>query len=118
MRKFAVLMAVGMAIALLGASPLQAAGVFIVSPKGVEAFEGAKAGFIQMAYGVQMPGLNPKTVDLDGSAADDAALSALAAQNPRWSSPWAPRRPGRSGRPCPRSGSSTAWCTSPSPRAS
>jgi ABC-type uncharacterized transport system substrate-binding protein len=82
MRKVAVVMAVGMAIALLGATPLQAAGVFVVSPKGVEAFEGAKAGFIQMAYGVQMPGLNPKTVDLDGSAADDAALSALAAQNP------------------------------------
>jgi ABC-type uncharacterized transport system substrate-binding protein len=82
MRKVAVVMAAGMAIALLGASPLQAAGVFVVSPKGVEAFDGAKAGFIQMAYGVQMPGLNPKTVDLDGTAADDAALSALAAQAP------------------------------------
>jgi ABC-type uncharacterized transport system substrate-binding protein len=54
----------------------------LVSPKGVEAYEGAKAGFIQMAYGVQMPGLNPKAVDLDGTAADDAALSALAAQAP------------------------------------
>ncbi len=82
MRKLAVVMAAGMAIAFLGASPLQAAGVFVVAPKGVEAFEGAKAGFIQMAYGVQMPGLNPRTVDLDGSAADDAAISALAAQNP------------------------------------
>jgi len=82
MRKVVVVMALGMAIVLLGATPLRAAGVFVVSVKGVESFEGAKAGFIQMAYGLQMPGLNPRSVDLDGSAADDAALSALAAQAP------------------------------------
>ena len=82
MRKRAVFKALGVAIALLGGVSSQAAGVFIVSQKGVEPFNGAKAGFLQMAYGVQLPGFNAKSVDLDGTAADDAALSALAAQNP------------------------------------
>jgi len=82
MRKRAVVAALGLAIALLGGVSVQAAGVFIVSQKGVEPFNGAKAGFIQMAYGAQLPGFNAKSVDLDGTAADDAALASLAAQNP------------------------------------
>lgn len=82
MRKRAVFTALGLAMALLGGVSAQAAGVFIVSQKGVEPFNSAKAGFIQMAYGAQLPGFNAKSVDLDGTAADDTALSALAAQNP------------------------------------
>lgn len=82
MRKRAVVAALGLAIALLGGGSVQAAGVFIVSQKGVEPFNGAKSGFIQMAYGAQLPGFNAKSVDLDGTAADDAALTALAAQSP------------------------------------
>ncbi len=74
--------ALGLVLSLAAAAPAYAAGVFIVSYKGVEAFESAKAGFIQMAYGVQLPGFNPKAVELDGTAADDAALSALAGQSP------------------------------------
>lgn len=74
--------AFGLALALAASAQVSAAGVFIVSHKGVESFEGAKAGFIQMAYGVQLPGFNPKAVELDGSAGDDSALAALAAQNP------------------------------------
>jgi ABC-type uncharacterized transport system substrate-binding protein len=82
MRKRAVFTALGLVGALLAGIPARAAGVFIVSHKGVEQFDSAKAGFIQMAYGAQLPGFNAKSIDLDGSAADDAALSALAAQNP------------------------------------
>lgn len=82
MRKRAVFTALGLVGALLGGVSARAAGVFIVSHKGVEPFDSAKAGFIQMAYGAQLPGFNAKSVDLDGSAADEAALSALAAQNP------------------------------------
>lgn len=74
--------AFGLVLSLAVTAQAYAAGVFIVSYKGVEAFESAKAGFIQMAYGVQLPGFNPKAVDLDGTAADDAALSALAGQSP------------------------------------
>lgn len=70
-------------IAMAGAClAAQAAGVFIVSRAGVDAYNDAKAGFMQMAYTVQMQGFNPKSVDLDGSAADDAALNALKGQSP------------------------------------
>ena len=82
MRKRAVLTALGLVGALLGGVSARAAGVFIVSHKGVEPFDSAKSGFIQMAYGAPLPGFNAKSVDLDGSAADEAAISALAAQNP------------------------------------
>jgi ABC-type uncharacterized transport system substrate-binding protein len=59
-----------------------AAGVLIVSRAGVPAYNDAKTGFMQMAYSLQLPGFNPKSVELSGTAADDAALAALKAQAP------------------------------------
>ena len=75
---------VGLVLAVLAgwAASAEAAGVFIVSRAGVTAYNDAKAGFMQMAYSLQLPGFNPKTVELNGTAADDAALAVLKAQNP------------------------------------
>lgn len=75
---------VSLTLALLAGWALaaQAAGVFIVSRTGVPAYNDAKSGFIQMAYSLQLQGFNPKSVDLAGTAADDAALAGLKAQNP------------------------------------
>jgi ABC-type uncharacterized transport system substrate-binding protein len=75
---------VGLALAILAgwAASTEAAGVFIVSRAGVPAYNDAKAGFMQVAYASQLAGFNPKSVELNGTAADDAALAALKAQNP------------------------------------
>ena len=75
---------VGLALGILAGwvVPNEAAGVFIVSRAGVTAYNDAKAGFMQMAYSLQLPGFNPKTVELNGSAADETALAALKAQSP------------------------------------
>lgn len=74
---------VGVAAVLCAwAASAAASGVFIVSRAGVTAYNDAKAGFIQMAYSLQLPGFNPKVIDLAGTAADEAALAGLKAQNP------------------------------------
>jgi len=75
---------VGLALAVLAGWVVstEAAGVFIVSRAGVTAYNDAKAGFMQMAYSLPLPGFNPKTVELNGSAADEAALAALKVQSP------------------------------------
>ncbi len=59
-----------------------AAGVFIVSRAGVTPYNGAMAGFMQVAYANQLPGFDPKSIQLQGTSADDAALSALKAKLP------------------------------------
>jgi ABC-type uncharacterized transport system substrate-binding protein len=82
MGKRSVVLALGAAILLTGTLQVWASGVFIVSRKGIDTYDDAKAGFIQMAYSLQLPEFNPKAVDLDGSAADDTAISALKAQSP------------------------------------
>jgi ABC-type uncharacterized transport system substrate-binding protein len=82
MGKRSVMLALGAAILLTGTLQVWASGVFIVSRKGIDTYDDAKAGFIQMAYSLQLPEFNPKAVDLDGSAADDAAITALKAQSP------------------------------------
>lgn len=75
--------------ALAGAASLfvaleaSAAGVFIVSRGGVEAYDEAKAGFIQMAYSLNLPSLNPRSIDLTGGDGDRALLEGLKAQNPQ-----------------------------------
>jgi ABC-type uncharacterized transport system substrate-binding protein len=71
------------AASLLGAVEAAAAGVFIVSRSGVDAYADAKSGFIQVAYSLQLPSFNPKAVDLQGTAADEAALQALKGQSPQ-----------------------------------
>lgn len=60
-----------------------AAGVFIVSRGGVEAYDEAKGGFLQMAYSLNLPSLNPRSVDLTGGDGDRALLEGLKAQNPQ-----------------------------------
>ena len=77
-----MIVAVAVIALLAGAHSTVAGGVVIVSRTGVQAFKGAEAGFMQMAYTVQLPGFSPKVVELDGTAADDAALAALKAENP------------------------------------
>lgn len=77
-----VMVALGVAVFLSGALQAWAAGVFIVSRKGVDTYNDAKAGFQQMAYSLQLPGFSAAVVDLDGSAADDTALAALKAKDP------------------------------------
>jgi len=71
------------AASLLVALEASAAGVFIVSRGGVEAYNAAKAGFIQMAYSLNLPSLNPRSVDLTGGDGDRALLERLKAQNPQ-----------------------------------
>ena len=82
MGKRGVLRALVVAFLAAWALDVLAGGVFIVSRKGVESYNDAKSGFIQMAYSLQIPGFNPKVVELDGTAADDAALASLKAQAP------------------------------------
>lgn len=76
--------AVILALAILTGWTLaaSAAGVFIVSKAGESAYGDAKAGFIQMAYSLQLPAFDPKTIELNGTASDDAALAALKAKAP------------------------------------
>ncbi len=59
-----------------------ASGVFVVLRKGVQAYDDAKNGFIQMAYAKQLRGFNPAAVELDGTDKDDAALATLKGQSP------------------------------------
>ncbi|MGC8763649.1 MAG: ABC transporter substrate-binding protein [Acidobacteriota bacterium] len=75
--------ALAAAASLLVALEASAAGVFIVSRGGVEAYDEAKAGFIQMAYSLNLPSLNPRSVDLTGGDGDRALLDGLKAQNPQ-----------------------------------
>lgn len=75
--------ALAAALALsLAALPALASGVFVVTRKGVPAYEDAKNGFIQMAYAQQIKGFSPQAVELDGSDKDGAALDGLKAKAP------------------------------------
>lgn len=82
MVKRGLMVSLSLAFLAGGALSIQAAGVFIVSRAGVPAYNDAKSGFIQMAYSLQLQGFNPKSVDLNGTAADDVALASLKAQSP------------------------------------
>ncbi len=75
--------ALAAAALFLVALEASAAGVFIVSRGGVEAYDEAKAGFLQMAYSLNLPSLNPRSVDLTGGDGDRALLEGLKAQNPQ-----------------------------------
>ena len=66
----------------LAALPAFASGVFMVTRKGVPAYEDAKNGFIQMAYAQQLRGFNPQALELDGSDRDGAVLDGRKAQAP------------------------------------
>ncbi|MEW6757507.1 MAG: hypothetical protein AB1347_04740 [Acidobacteriota bacterium] len=83
MGKRRVWTALAVAASLVVAVEAAAAGVFIVSRSGVEAYADAKSGFIQVAYSLQLPTFNPKAIDLQGTAADDAALQTLKGQSPQ-----------------------------------
>ncbi len=63
-------------------SSVSASGLFMVTRKGVPAYEEAKNGFIQTAYMRQIKGFSPSVLELDGTERDDAALSALKSQSP------------------------------------
>lgn len=75
--------ALAAAASFLVAMEASAAGVFIVSRGGVEAYDEAKAGFLQMAYSLSLPSLNPRSVDLKGGDGDRPLLEGLKAQNPQ-----------------------------------
>ncbi len=83
MGKRRVWTALAVAASLVVAVKAEAAGVFIVSRSGVDAYADAKSGFIQAAYSLQLPAFNPKAIDLQGTAADDAALQTLKSQSPQ-----------------------------------
>lgn len=75
--------ALAAALALsLATLPALASGVFVVTRKGVPAYEDAKNGFIQMAYAQQIKGFSPQAVELDGTDKDGGALDALKAKAP------------------------------------
>jgi ABC-type uncharacterized transport system substrate-binding protein len=59
-----------------------AGGVVIVSSPGGDGYRVAKNGFLQAAYGSQLPGLEPKAVELAGTEADAASLQALKEKAP------------------------------------
>ena len=80
-RRFWVL-ALAAAVVLAWSLQASASGVFIVSRKGVDVYHDATAGFMQMAYSLQIPGFNAKTVELDGTGGDDATLAGLKGQSP------------------------------------
>jgi ABC-type uncharacterized transport system substrate-binding protein len=80
-RRFWVL-ALAAAVVLAWSLQASASGVYIVSRKGVDVYGDATAGFMQMAYSLQIPGFNAKAVELDGTAGDDAALANLKGQSP------------------------------------
>lgn len=63
-------------------TPAWAAGVAMVTQRGGEGHAEVRNGFLQAAIGAQLPGLNSKAVELDGTDADAGALTALKEQAP------------------------------------
>jgi ABC-type uncharacterized transport system substrate-binding protein len=63
-------------------TPVRSSGVAMVTQRGGEGYSEAKNGFLQTAIGSQLPGLNPKAVELDGTDADAATLQTLKEQAP------------------------------------
>jgi len=74
-------LAAALAVALVSL-PASAAGSFIVTKRGVPAYDEAKNGFIQMAYAQQVRGFAPQAIELDGTDKDGPALEALKAKAP------------------------------------
>lgn len=74
-------LAAALAMTLVSLS-VSASGTFIVTKKGVPAYDEAKNGFIQMAYAQQVRGFSPQAVELDGTDKDGPALDALKAKAP------------------------------------
>jgi len=74
-------LAAALAVALVSL-PASASGSFIVTKKGVPAYDEAKNGFIQMAYAQQVRGFSPQAIELDGTDKDGPALDALKAKAP------------------------------------
>lgn len=62
--------------------PAPAAGVAMVTQRGGEGHVEARNGFLQAAIGAQLPGLNAKAVELDGTEADAASLATLKDEAP------------------------------------
>ncbi len=82
MRKRWTLVILALVVFTVTSLEASAAGVFIVSRAGVSPYNDAMAGFMQVAYAVQLQGFDPKSILLQGTSADDAALSALKAKVP------------------------------------
>lgn len=82
MEKRLTLVILALVVFALTSIEASAAGVFIVSRAGVTPYNDAMAGFMQVAYAVQLPGFDPKSILLQGTSADDAALAALKAKAP------------------------------------
>lgn len=69
-------------VPILAWLPAQAGGVAIAVQRGGEGASEAKNGFLQTAYGMQLPGLSARAAELDGSEADAAILQDLKEQAP------------------------------------
>lgn len=67
---------------IVGWIPAQAGGVAMAVQRSGEGSAEAKNGFLQAAYGMQLPGLNARPFELDGSDSDASTLQALKEQAP------------------------------------
>lgn len=74
-------LAATLAIAV-GGTCARAAGVAVVTQTGGESFGDAKNGFLQVAYGSQMPGLVGKPFEVSGADGDEETLQSLKEQDP------------------------------------